>query len=106
MKRDLSKPLAPTFGNPIKKRKAAKEAKKVLASRESKMRADRANPSNKPKLTTLKVKSSKLGERVQAKESIAEKVTSGPKLIKYYQSQGMSLKQATAKMVRAKTGKS
>jgi len=102
--RDLSKPLAPTFGNPIKKRKA-KVAKKVLNSRESKMRSELANKSNKPKLTKLKVKSSKLGERVQAKESIAEKVTSGPKLIKYYKSQGMSEKQAVAKMVRAKTGK-
>jgi hypothetical protein len=38
--------------------------------------------------------------------SDVDRFTSGPQLIKYYMSQGMSREQAVAKMVKAKTGKS
>ena len=137
--RDLSKPLAPTFGKRTKTvtknqygdktktvvrrdgtvktkttvkyakgdkifrpktktktivtpaQKAAAAAKKAKAAADLKLR-------NKQKAANLR-KSTTSGN------SIAEKATSGPKLIKYYQSQGMSLKQALAKMAKAKTNK-
>ena len=87
-------------GNITNKQKAKMDAKAKKLQKDSK-------PKN-PLLSTPKVKSSKRGEAVQAKEGLAEKATSGPQLVKYYMSKaggGMSREQAVAKMVRAKTGK-
>ena len=87
-------------GKITKKQKAKMDAKAKKLQKDSK-------PKN-PLLSTPKVKSSKRGEAVQAKEGLAEKATSGPQLVKYYMSKaggGMSREQAVAKMVRAKTGK-
>ena len=87
-------------GKITKKQKAEMDAKAKKLQKDSK-------PKN-PLLSTPKVKSSKRGKAVQAKEGPAEKATSGPRLVKYYMSKaggGMSREQAVAKMVRARTGK-
>jgi len=83
--------------------KITKKQKAEMDSKAKKLQKD-SKPKN-PLLSTPKVKSSRRGEAVQAKEGIAEKVTSGPKLVKYYMSKAggeMSREQAVAKMVRAK----
>ena len=143
MKRDLSKPLAPTFENPKKKRTktvtkneygdktktvvrkdgtvktktTVKHAKGDRIFRPKTKTKTIVTPAQKAAASAKKAKAAAdlVARNKQRRELISksttsgnspvEKATSGPKLIKYYQSQGMSLKQATAKMVRAKTGK-
>jgi len=96
-------------GKITKKQKAERAANQAKLNAEAKrLQEENLKKSKSLSVKKLKVKSSKRGEAVQAKEGIAEQLTSGPKLIKYYMSEaggGMSREQAVAKMVRAKTGK-
>jgi len=140
--RDLSKPLAPTFGKrtktvtknqygdktktvvrrdgTVKTKTTVKHAKgdkifrpktktKTIVTPAQKAAAAAAAAKKAKAAADLKLrnkqKAANLRKSTTSGNSIAEKATSGPKLIKYYQSQGMSLKQAVAKMVKAKTGK-